>query len=215
MRRDLTDITVVMDRSGSMESIKSEAENGLNVFVDEQKALPGEALFTLVQFDNEYEFIHTAIPIKDVPKCKLLPRAATALLDAVGRAINATGSRLSAMAEADRPGLVVFVILTDGHENASREFTRAQIKSMIELQSKTYGWQFTYLGANQDAFAEAGGIGIRAAASLNFVGANAGAAYASASSNVGAMRSAALHAGPVSNKYSDEERAAATKATKP
>ena len=160
MRSDLTDITLVVDRSGSMQSIREDAEGGVNAFLQEQAKQPGEALLTLVQFDTEYEFVHRGVPIKHVPAYTLMPRGNTALLDAVGRAINETGERLSKMAETDRPGLVVFVIMTDGLENSSQEFTKAQIKQQIEEQQSKYSWQFTFLGANQDAFAEAGGMGI-------------------------------------------------------
>ena len=160
MRNDLTDVTVVLDRSGSMQSCRDDAEGGLNTFIEEQKKQPGETLFTLVQFDTEYEFVHKGKPIRDVGPCELVPRGMTALLDAVGRAIAETGERLAAMPEPDRPGLVVFVIVTDGQENSSKEYTKPQIKEMIERQQNDYKWQFTFLGANQDAFAEAHGIGI-------------------------------------------------------
>ena len=163
MNSDLTDITLVIDRSGSMEAIREDAEGGVNAFVREQAKHPGEALLTLVQFDTEYDFIHKGIPVKQVPAYKLVPRGSTALLDAVGRAINETGERLANMAEPDRPGLVIFVIVTDGEENSSHEFSKARIKQMIDQQQTKYSWQFTFLGANQDAFAEAGGMGIHAA----------------------------------------------------
>src|SRR5208283_1990055 len=158
MRSDLTDITLVIDRSGSMEEIREDAEGGVNAFIREQAKQPGEALLTLVQFDTEYDFIHKGVPVKQVPAYELVPRGNTALLDAVGRAINETGERLAKMAESDRPGLVIFVITTDGQENSSKEFSKAQIKEMVERQQSQYKWQFTFLGANQDAFAEAGGI---------------------------------------------------------
>ena len=106
----------------------------MNAFIKEQANQPGEALLTLVQFDTEYEFVHKAVPMKQVTDYVLEPRGMTALLDAVGKAINETGERLAKMAEADRPGLVIFVIMTDGHENSSKEFTKAQIKEMIERQ---------------------------------------------------------------------------------
>ena len=122
MRTDLTDITMVIDRSGSMQSIRSDAEGGINSFIEQQKQEPGEANVTLVQFDADYEFVHSGVPIRQVPAFKLVPRGSTALLDAVGRAINETGARLAAMDEVQRPGLVVFVIVTDGEENSSREF---------------------------------------------------------------------------------------------
>ena len=160
MRTDLTDITMVIDRSGSMQSIQSDAEGGINSFIEQQKQEPGEANVTLVQFDSEYEFVHSGVPIRQVPAFRLVPRGSTALLDAVGRAINETGARLAAMDEAQRPGLVVFVIVTDGEENSSREFTRDQIRKMVEHQQSAYKWQFTFLAANQDAFAAGGSMGI-------------------------------------------------------
>ena len=167
-KKNLTDITVVLDRSGSMSSIREEAENGLNHFISEQKEIPGYANFTLVKFDTEYEVAHKGVNIQEVGECTIEPRGMTALLDAVGKAINETGERLRDMEEASRPGLVVFVIVTDGAENSSHEFTKAQIKEMIEKQQSTYSWQFTFLGANQDAFAEASSMGIAAISTMTY-----------------------------------------------
>lgn len=208
MRSDLTDITVVLDRSGSMEQCRVEAEGGLNSFIREQREKPGDVLFTLVQFDTEYEFVHKALPIKDVPECKLVPRGRTALLDAVGRAIVETGERLAAVSEDQRPGLVAFVIITDGHENSSNEYTNAKIKEMIEHQQTAYKWQFTFLGANQDAFAEAAKYGIPMMAAANFTADNARAAFAGASANVGRMRHQVATGQSVSSAYTDQERKA-------
>ena len=97
-----------------MASCQSDAQGGINTFVKEQAEQAGEAVLTLVQFDTQYEFVHKAVPIKDVPKYELHPRGATALLDAVGKAVNEAGERLTKTDEKDRPGLVVFVIVTDG-----------------------------------------------------------------------------------------------------
>lgn len=210
MRQDLTDITVVMDRSGSMQACRTDAEGGLNRFVEDQKKQPGSAVFTLVQFDTEYEFVHRGVPIGSVPPYELVPRGNTALLDAVGRAIVETGERLAAMPEKDRPGLVVFVIVTDGEENSSREFTLEQIKEKITHQRDVYKWQFTFLGANADAFADAGAMGIPTAAAADFSVRHFAAAYAAASGNVGRMRMKSLSCEPVENQYTDEERAAMT-----
>jgi hypothetical protein len=146
MKTDLTDITLVVDRSGSMEAVREDAEGGVNAFLREQAQQPGEALLTLVQFDTEYEFVHKGISVKDAPAYKLVPRGCTALLDAVGRAINETGDRLAKMAETDRPGLVVFVIVTDGLENSSHEFTKVKVQEMIDRQQNQYHWQFTFPG---------------------------------------------------------------------
>ena len=177
MKPDLTDITLVVDRSGSMQDIRSDAEGGVNAFIESQAKEPGEALLTLVQFDTEYEFLHTGAPIKKVPKYSLVPRGATALLDAVGRAINETGERIAKLDEANRPGLVVFVVMTDGLENSSREFSKSRIKEMIGHQQEKYGWQFTFLGADQDAFAEANAMGIDAAGAANFAKHKVASAY--------------------------------------
>jgi len=206
MRNDLTDVVLVVDRSGSMSICREEAENGINHFIEEQKKAPGECLFSLVQFDTEYEFVHRGIPIKDVPKYTLSPRGMTALLDAVGKAINETGERLSKMEEPSRPGLVIFVIVTDGQENSSHEFKKDQIKEMIEFQQNTYQWKFTFLGANQDAFAEAGGLGISQMCTAQFVSGQANKAFFAASNNVLRMRSANITGQTVACCYTDEER---------
>jgi hypothetical protein len=206
MRSDLTDITVILDRSGSMEACRSDAEGGLNHFIEEQKKAPGEALFTLIQFDNQYEFVHKGIPIQTVPHFTLHPRGCTALLDAIGRAINETGTRLAAMPEDQRPGLVVLAILTDGMENASREFTQVKIKEMIEHQQHVYKWQFTYLGANQDAFQVAANYGIPLAGAANFSADAAVHAFLAVGSNVKRMRKARSSGETVHSGYTDEER---------
>lgn len=206
MRKDFTDVTLVVDRSGSMEAIREDAMGGVNRFILDQAEKPGEAVLTLVQFDTEYEFIHRAVPIQNVPKYVLTPRGSTALLDAVGRAINETGERLAAMPEADRPGLVVFVVMTDGQENSSREFTKSQIKEKIEHQQSAYAWQFLFLGANQDAFAEAGGMGMQVAGSANFAPAKVALAMAAASASVGRMRAQSLASETIANAFTDDER---------
>ena len=128
MRKDLTDVTLVLDRSGSMEACRAEAEDGVSRFIEDQRKEAGECRLTLVQFDTEYEFVHRSVPIENVPPYELVPRGYTALLDAVGRAITEKGAELTAMREADRPGLVVFCIVTDGHENSSSEFNLEQIR---------------------------------------------------------------------------------------
>lgn len=208
MRTDLTDVTVVLDRSGSMATCKVEAENGVNHFVEEQRKQPGSCVFSLVQFDTAYEFVHRGVPIGDVPRFTLVPRGMTALLDALGRAIHETGVRLAAMPESDRPGLVVFVIVTDGEENSSHEFSRAQIKQMIEHQHTQYQWQFTFLGANQDAFAEAAQLGIAPEAVASYNTASSEKAFAGAATNLTRMRTATVSGEAVDNSYTAAERRA-------
>jgi len=205
MRQDLTDLTVVLDRSGSMHACRSDAEGGLNSFIAKQKELPGECIFTLVQFDTVYEFVHKAIPLKTVPHCHLEPRGNTALLDAVGRAIVETGERLRALPEHERPGLVVFVIVTDGQENSSQEYTKARVREMIEHQQSVYQWQFTYLGANQDAFAEAGSMGIRVCGTAPYRDEAIIHAFVGASGSLGRMRRASAMGETIENEFTPEE----------
>ncbi|MCJ7628410.1 MAG: VWA domain-containing protein, partial [Longimicrobiales bacterium] len=109
MKPSITDITLVVDRSGSMQQRREDAEGGVNAFIQKQAEEPGEALLTLVQFDTEYEIVHRGIPIHEAPEYRLEPRGMTALLDAVGRAINETKIRIDELKKADRPGLVIFV----------------------------------------------------------------------------------------------------------
>jgi len=189
-----------------MQSIQSDAEGGVNAFILSQTNVPGEALLTLVQFDTEYEFLHRGTPIRKVPKYQLVPRGMTALLDAVGRAINETGARLAAMPEAERPGLVVFVVMTDGEENSSKEFTKATVKEMIERQQSQFQWQFTFLGANQDAFEEAGGMGIDCGGTANFSPFKFDATMNIMSNKVTRMRHQTRAGAPVDNAFTDQER---------
>jgi hypothetical protein len=206
MRSDLTDITLVVDRSGSMEARREDAEGGVNAFIREQAAEGGEARLTLIQFDTEYEVVHAGTPVEEVPEYRLIPRGATALLDAVGRAISETEARIHDSEEKERPGLVVFVVNTDGLENSSREFSRARIRKMIERRQREDGWHFTYLGANQDAFHEAGGMGIGPAGVADVAPDKMGESYLMASRKLSRMRDQIRMHEEVSNEFTDEER---------
>ncbi len=191
IQRSRTDLTLLLDRSGSMASIRSDVEGGLARFLAEQKALPGECDLTLVQFDSEaIETVFEARPVQRAPRIRLEPRGWTPLLDAVGRTIERTGRRLARIPEPARPGRVLFVIVTDGLENASREFTRAKVKAMIDRQQQVYSWQFIYLGANVDAFAEAAGLGIPAESAAGYHASPAGvqAAFAVMSRRCASVR---------------------------
>ena len=129
------DINIVLDRSGSMEAVKEETISGFNKFLADQQNQDGDATLSLVQFDDEYEVVHDAKNLAKVPALNartFVPRGCTALLDAIGRTIVATGARLDALSEADRPNQVLFVILTDGLENASQEFSSKKIMKMIK-----------------------------------------------------------------------------------
>jgi hypothetical protein len=206
MRADYTDMTLIIDRSGSMASIREDAEGGVNTLIAEQAKQPGECRVTLVQFDTEYEFLHQGVKAAECPPYRLVPRGSTALLDAVGRAISETGARLAAMPEAERPGLVVFVISTDGQENASREFTRDQVKQMIAHQQQVYKWEFTFLAANAEAFAEAGGMGISAEQAAQFGKGKVLHANLAVAQKVARMRGQKASGKEVVNEFTAEER---------
>jgi hypothetical protein len=189
MRKDLVDITLIADRSGSMGVIREDAEGGINQLIQEQKEAEGRVNFTLIEFDTEYEFVYSGMDIQRVGKYTLRPRGMTALLDAVGRGISETGERLRKTKKKDRPGLVMFVIVTDGHENSSREYTRDKIKEMIGHQRDEYNWQFVFLGADEQAFDEAISWGIPITAAAVYDPSMVGATYTAASSGLSAMRS--------------------------
>ena len=183
MKDKYAHISVVLDRSGSMSTMASEVAGGINNLIDEQNKVEGEATFTLVQFDDQYEIVNDFTPIKDVPAFeKFNPRGCTALLDAMGKTMNSVREKIEAMAEAERPSKALFVFITDGFENASNEYTRTRVFQMItDLKEAKEGqttYDFVFIGANQDAIAEGGSIGIRANASLTFDASGAGATQA-------------------------------------
>ena len=169
---DLTEIVCIIDRSGSMEPVRSDAIGGFNAFLEAQQKLPGDAHLTLVLFDHEYDRVLDAVPLAAVQPFTAetyMPRGTTALLDAVGRTIDDVGDRLANTPEVVRPGKVLVCILTDGMENASRDYTRDRVKGMIEHQQQKYGWEFMFLAANQDAFGEAGAMGIASQDAASYV----------------------------------------------
>lgn len=167
MKKDYTDITFVLDRSGSMASIWSDVEGGLNSFIDQNKKLPGTIKFTLVVFDlcgskASVETVIDAVDINQLGRVDLSkygPRGNTPLYDAMGITINKLGCRLSALPESERPEKVLFVTYTDGQENASIEFKHG-VKNLVEHQTQKYNWEFVYLGTNQDVHKVADSIGI-------------------------------------------------------
>lgn len=202
------DITMLLDRTGSMGRLKSEVVPGYNTFIEEQKKVDSPATFTLVQFDSvdPQEVVHDAIDIQNVPVMKMedfQPRALTPLLDALGQAIVRTGERLKKIPEGDRPDKVIFVVFTDGEENASKEYSAESIKDMVKQQENIYNWDFIFMGADIDAFAQAGNAGISAATTMDVSGQNAAVAMAFTTSNVASYRTSGAKR---SLKYTDEQR---------
>ena len=184
-----TEILVITDRSGSMASIASDVIGGYNRFIDDQRSLPGEARVTYTQFDTEYEVIYAGTALKKVPVLDdktFVPRGGTALLDAIGRTLNEQGARIAKEGWAE---LVIVLIVTDGEENSSREYDRARIKEMTS-HAESNGWKFVYLGANQDAFSVARGLGFSTAHTQGYDATSAGtqAAYGIATASVGHLR---------------------------
>ncbi len=173
-KNDYTHITVILDRTGSMESIRDDIIGGFNAFLDEQQKLPGKATMTLVQFDSQdpYEIICRFALASEVPKLDrnvYVPRASTPLLDAIGRGINDLEASIGSMDKKAQPLKVVLAIVTDGQENASREFNKAQIVKMIEEKTKKNDWQFVFLSSDLNAIRDAEAYGIDMQMSLAYV----------------------------------------------
>ena len=169
MNFNLTHLAILVDRSGSMSSIKDDMEGGLKSLVEEQKKAPGDIVVSLYQFDNAFDTIVENASVDCLNDYTLTPRGGTALHDATGRSIIQLGKNLRETPEKERPGKVLFVIITDGGENCSREFTSKQVKDLIKEQEEKYNWKFAYIGANQDSFAVGGNIGVSRGSTMNYV----------------------------------------------
>ena len=193
MNTNLTEIAFVLDRSGSMQHLVEQTISAFNQFLAAQQALPGQARFTLVLFDDIIETPIDALPVAEiVPLDNRLyhTRGSTALLDAIGHTIDTLGQRLAKTPEPDRPGKVIVAILTDGLENASTRYSIKDISQRIRHQRETYSWEFLFLGANQDAIASAAGMGIQAHNSATFAADADGLAASVASIS---RKSSAMH----------------------
>ena len=192
------DITVILDRSGSMQSIASDAIGGFNAFVEGQRREEGTARLSLVLFDDQYEIPLKSVPLAEVPDLTsrtFIPRGSTALLDAVGRTLDDTATRIASLPAAARPENVIIAILTDGEENASRHFSAAQIRQKLTQFRELLGWEFVFLAANQDAFTAAASIGILKDDAAGFA--------ASAAGTAGVFKE-------MNNRVADKRRKAAT-----
>ena len=165
MKKNLTELVFILDRSGSMAGLEKDTIGGFNAMLEKQKREPGEALISTVLFDNESQVIHDRVKLDRVPALTerdYYVRGCTALLDAVGGAIHHIGNVHKYARPEDVPEKTLFVITTDGMENASRRYGYDQVKAMIECRQQEYGWEFLFLGANIDAAREAARFGIRA-----------------------------------------------------
>jgi hypothetical protein len=198
---DYTHLVVVMDRSGSMDTIRTDMEGAINALFEEQATLPGKCLVDLVQFDDRYDVVFKDREV-GLAKATLQPRGLTALVDAIGKTIADVGIKLDRLPEDERPGTVIVAVVTDGMENASQEYTADNVKEMIKHQTDVYGWNFTFLGANMDAVKTGAMYGFDPSQSLTWNPKDVAAAGATVSTYVTNTRSG------LANAYSDEDRKA-------
>ena len=171
MKKNLTELVMILDRSGSMGGLESDTIGGYNSMLQKQKEAAGEVLVSTVLFDDRSEVLYDRVPLDRMPRMtekEYYVRGCTALLDDVGRAIHHIGNVHKYAREEDRPEKTIFVITTDGMENASHEYPYEQVKMMVERQKEKYGWEFLFLGANIDAIKTAGRFGITADRAANY-----------------------------------------------
>jgi uncharacterized protein YegL len=193
MKEGLTEIVSIVDRSGSMQSILDDAIGGFNTFLRSQQDQPGEAKLSLILFDHEYQIVHQAVDIQQVESLNqdtYVPRGSTALLDAVGKTIDAVGERLAATLESERPSQVIVSILTDGYENTSQTYSKPKVAEVIQHRTEKYNWTFEFQAANMDAFAAAKELSIAPDRVVQFEATGEGVreAFAQQSQRISAMR---------------------------
>lgn len=171
MKKNLTEIVFILDRSGSMSGLEADTIGGFNSMIEKQKKVEGEALISTVLFDNTSEVIHDRVDVQSIKPLTdkdYTVRGCTALLDAIGGAIHHIGNVYKYARDEDVPEHTMFVITTDGMENASRRYDSEIVKKMIERQKEKYGWEFLFLGANIDAVETARHFGIGAERAVNY-----------------------------------------------
>lgn len=207
MKKSLTEVICIIDASGSMNHLASDTVGGFNSFIEKQKQEEGETKVTLVTFDSSVQTIHDQVDVKDVPELTIgdyMMGGMTALLDAIGSTLVSVGNRLAKTPEEERPSKVIVMITTDGEENSSHEFTRGDIKKMIEEQTNKYAWQFMFAGANIDAVKEASSLGISEAFAKNYsYGAKGVASVYGTLANVTALSSRGASLDDLSNCFSN------------
>lgn len=197
-----THLLAVVDRSGSMYGIQDDMRGALDEFFKAQSELDGKCLVDYVQFDDSYDLVFENRDVAEA-KAVLEPRGMTALLDAIGKAVTDLGSKLAGMDEDARPGTVVVAVITDGMENASRDWTRTTVKELIERQENDYNWEFTFLGANMDAVSVGAQMGFKPDKSLTYDTSKTSHTIAAMSASVTRTRSG------LASSYTDAERGSA------
>ena len=213
MKKNLTEIVFILDRSGSMSGLEADTVGGFNAMIAKQKKEPGEALISTVLFDDESVVVHDRVPVQNIAPMTerdYYVRGCTALLDAIGGAIHHIGNVHKYARAEDVPEHTLFVITTDGMENASRRYDSEQVKLMIERQKARHGWEFLFLGANIDAVETAGRFGIGADRTVNYHADRAGTQlnYEVLSEAVSAVRCWVQHGRSASTRISVPESTA-------
>lgn len=197
-----THIVMVLDRSGSMGSIKDDMEGAINHYVQEQQKVDGECTFTFAQFDTEHEVLLDAVDLQEVGEVTIEPRGGTALLDAFGMNLSKARTYVKNLPASKQPKHKLFVLITDGHENSSREYNKEAVQKEIKA-AESEGWTTVYLGANQDAIAEGTAMGNKRRTSMTY--APTGAAVAAAMS-VNSMHTTQLRSTGDYGAYDESER---------
>lgn len=200
MNKNLTELVFILDRSGSMAGLEADTIGGFNSVLKKNRETEGDAIVSTVLFDHERKVIHDRIPIAEVPDMTAEDyqvRGCTALLDAVGHSIDFTEKIQRYMPEDHKPGSTIFVITTDGLENASKEYSVEQVRTMIERKQEE-GWEFLFLGANMDAVGEAGRLGIYADRAATYVCDEVGSTvmFDAVANGVAEMRCASVASAP-------------------
>ena len=179
IHNNITEMVFILDRSGSMAGLEKDTIGGFNSLIEKQKKQDGKCYVSTVLFDHEIQVLHDRVKLTDIKPMTeedYFVRGCTALLDAVGGAIHHIGNIHKYARPEDRPEKTIFVITTDGMENASRQYSYDKVQKMVKRQQKKYGWEFIFIGANIDAYAEAQRFGIRKERAVNYVHDNIGTA---------------------------------------
>lgn len=198
MKKNRTDLIFLIDRSGSMSNISSDMIGGYNEFIKKQKELPNECFVSFYQFDDKYETVFERVNLKnvmDLTNKTYSPRGNTALYDAIGKTINSYGKYLSDLEENKRPERILFVVMTDGMNNSSSEFTDVKVKEMVKHQTDIYKWDFVFLCSNIDAWESGNSLGISNKTTLQFANSpdSVKHAFMSLSANALSYRSVDVH----------------------
>ena len=170
-KNNIVDVVFILDRSGSMGGLESDTIGGFNSMLEKQRKIEGKAFITTVLFDDQYELLHDRVNIakvNNITEKEYFVRGSTALLDAIGKTIAKEKAIQDTLGKNEKADKVLFVIITDGLENASREYNSSTVKKLIETQKEKYGWEFLFLGANIDAIETANTLGINAERAVNY-----------------------------------------------